>query len=692
MENSPGTRFKELKLDQAVQGLVTRFERVEQYYGPQTANLFENIRFYWAMYAYMGLGQWPATHIAKMIQAGRQLTQYNMILPIIDAIQSSIVRVPVEPSFIPLDSVAKQLTQIAKHMYYTDRELLNWDTVLRELVLHGLMQEGVIQVKIDNRFHPLGNIGIENCCPGAVFFHPFWKSGKRKDMKVAYKKSWMSALDIWKDYGLERAKMEHELNLRNGETFGPFLGATPYDYSSGQWGTMHLIYEEFFMTPVEQRLEVIIGPNGEETEMPDIADEDKPAFLDTFLPTWDKTSVYEDTYKTEECRVRTTCPTLAGDRLLVDGEVIEEQIGSPPFLRWAANQLNGQCRGLVEQLKDPQINKNFLEAELLRKIQSEGGGGSKFVDKSLFSNPKEAEKFERYSNRPDMKFYVKPGSLRKGLTPSTPVETTGIPAQIVEHNRHIERDVFPLVSKRPPVAMGQTEQGQQTSGLLFKLMDSNADEQIEGMITSYRDFNNDLDEGYLMQVGQQYSNEMLPREFTYKGGTMIANEPVETQRGGIFIRNDIRGLLRTRMKIVISSKQASPTQKASTANILLRLAKTQPPQNIGTVAVINHEVMKRVEELDDEARVELEEMAKLEKDVVKSQLVLQKLKLQEQISAIQTQGRPALPAPGTAAAPGAQPGPKQPAYEVPVEQLSEEDQMAAAQPNGMPEPITQEEA
>jgi len=688
---------KDLPMSESVAGLVTRFSRVEQFFSHCTSNAHENFRFYWGLYAHLGLGQWPSSHIPKMIQSGRQLTQYNVILPIIDALKSAILKTPVEPKFLPLDQVAKGLVKIAKHMYYTDRELMDWDQVFREMVLHGLVFEGIVKMEIKDTYDPLGNIAPENCPQGSVFFDPFWKSGRRKDLKKAYKKSWASASDIANTYHLERAKLEARMNEMHGEVYGNFTGPNPYDVGADQWGSMHQIYEEYYMYPKTEKVEVIVGPDGP-VEMPDIPDEDKPAFLDQFLPGWDKESIYEETYTTEECRLRTACPTLAGERLLVDGDPIEVQIGSPPFFVWAANRLNGQSRGMVDSLKDPQTNKNFLEAEYIRKIQSEGGGGGKFVDKSLLDGPKEVEKMERKSNRPDIKIYVKPGTFRKGLKPSMAIESTGIPSTIVDNIRHIDRDVVPMVGKRPPVSLGQADPGTDPSGKLFGMMSQNADEQMEDMVVSYRLFQNDWAEAYLLQGGQTYSNEMVPREFTYKGETMVANEVAEYSRGA-FIRNDIRGLMKTRIKVIIDQQMASPTQRASTASKLLALSKAVPPENIGTRMIIHQEVMKNIREFDDETQKELEDMAKLEQSVAKMKLQLERATLEMQLNRVQGALNPEMGLPAQTGQPQGGEQPQEgggPGYEIPADQQMQgeivpPDESVVPQ-EGAPEPITNLEA
>ena len=669
-----------------VAGLVDRFTKVEQYWQPAVLNAHENWRYYWGLYASLGQGQWPANTIVKMTQSGRQLTQYNFILPIVDALLATIFKMPMEPQLIPLDDVGKQLSDLASHMIYSDRELMDWSVAFREFGLFSLIFEGVMKMVVSDRYDPLGNIGFENCPQGSVYFDPYWKSGRRKDLKRVWKKSWMSAEEIYRIYKTERAQVYAQSNRLHGEEYGPFTGINPFDQSSQahMLGTYHLVYEEYFMDVVDRTIEIIHGQDGE-MEMPDIPDEDKPEYLDHFLKGWDKTSVHEEDYKTEECFVRTACPTMTGNELLVDKERTEVQIGSPPFFVWAANRVNGQSRGIVDSLKDAQTNQNFIEAEIIRKIQTEGGGGSKWVDESLI-HPQDVKKFHLYSNRPDMKFRVKPGTLRKGLTPSQPLEVTGVPAALYQNLQHIQRDIVPNISKRPPVTMGKADDGTDPSGKLFSAMSLEAESQVETMVSSYRDLMNDVYEAHLLQAGQTYSNEMLPREFLNKKKSMIANMPVETSEG-VTIANDVRGLMKVRHKIIISDKQASPSAKASTANLLVNYNKTVPPEAVGTKAVINQQIIKNIEQLDDEAQAKLDEMSELEQDVARAQLMLSKttleiqlLQAEQQKQMMQTQMQaPMPPAPGQ--------NPQQPPAQ---QQLSRELQTEkTALPSGEVQPITQ---
>jgi len=607
----------------------------------------------------LGQGQWPLEAITKMIQSGRQLTQYNFILPIIDSLQDSIMKIPIEPSFLALDESVKQVVNFAQHMMYADRELMGWDITFRKLVLYGLIFEGVIKLTVSDQYDELGNIGFEICPQGSVFFDPFWKSGMRKDLKKVYKKTWMTAEEIARTYKLERAEIEARMTELTGEEYGTFTGVNPYDVASNRWGTLHQIFEEYYMAPVVKEQEVIDGPDGE-FDMPDIPDEDKSAFMDEFMPEgWDKNNVRVEETNIEECFLKTAIPTISGEKLVVKDKRTEEQVGSPPFYVWAANRENGQSRGSVDSMKDAQTNQNFIEAEILRKIQAEGGGGSKFVDKSMFL-PGEYQKFLKYSSRPDMKFGVKPGAFKKGGTPSIPVETTGVPSAMYENIKHIQQDIIPSISKRPPTTMGRGDQKNPNMGEgLFRLMETEAESQIGSMVVSYRQFMNEVFEGYFLQSGQTYTNEMVPRDFTYQDKTMIANEPVGMSGGGMVVKNDLRALLKMRHKVLINEKLASPTAKANTADRLVAFSKIVPQENIGTRTVVNHEIAKNMEQISDESQAELKEMAGLELDVAKSKLKLEKANIELQTVQIQSQLQQLTPEP---AAPEAPTGPS---YELP---------------------------
>jgi hypothetical protein len=663
------------KLAENVQNLVSRFQRIEAYNAQNVQNLYENWRYYWALNPHLGQGQWPASHVARMVQSGRQLTQYNFILPIIDSIAANMGRLPVEPEFIAMDHVAKELVTIVKHMMYSDRELMDWNVTVRRLILHGLIFEGNIKMVVSDYYHELGNIGFEVCPHGTVLYSPNWRSGRRKDLKQVLKKSWMSAEEIMVTYpkSFDRAYMEAMHNRQHGETYGSYLGINAHDTSGGTWGSYHQVIEEYVMKMVEHDVEFIVGPDGEEADMPNIPDEDKPMFLDTFYRGWDKNCVYTDKIKAEECVLNAAIPTLHGHDLVVKEEPTEVQVGSPPFFRWAAGMENGQCRGMVDSLKDPQTNYNFIAAEILRKIQVEGGGGSKFVDESLFVDTKEAQRFNKYSNRPDYNFRVKPGTMRKGLVPAVPVQTSGTPTGAYEHLNLLQNQIIPNVSKRPPITMGQIEGGQSgVSGRLFRLMGREADTQLETMISSYRETWNDIYEAHLLQAGQTYSNEVLPRDFSYKGNTVTVNQPVELPDGRVVLKNDMRSLLRLRYKILIGERQASPTEKANTANLLMEYGQRIPPELIGTRTVVIHETTKNLESLSEESQAELIEIGQLEKELAVSKLKLEKanvdmqrIQMEMQLEQVRSQmgqapggQAPGGQAPGGQAPGGQAPGPQ----------------------------------
>jgi len=623
-------------MDIRVRGLVERHNEIKRYYQPHLDNLLENWRFYWGVHPELGLGQWPTQAIVRMQQQGRQLTQYNICMPTIDSIAGMILQMPFMPDFLPLDGEVTSLTIAATKSMFADKELMNWSRAYREILIHGLVAEGVMKMTIRDDYDQLGNIAFETCLPGSVLFAPSWKTSNRKDCQRCYKESWLSAKAILAMNPELEPLIKIEVERNVGETSGNYTGINTYNTSADTCGNLHRVIEEYYMEEKEVETEIIVTENGEEL-MPDIPDEDKPSYMDTYYPGWTQEQIIADIEKRKVCKMRSGCPTLLGETLVVDGEPTEVQTGGVPFHRWAASCENGEVRGAMDSLKDAQVNVNYTNAMIIHKLQHEGGGGSQFIDYSKFASDTEAKKYATYRNRPDMVFKVKPGTLSRDGLPAIPTQSTGVPTELYKHIEFLINQVLPNISKRPPSSLGRPEPGNQTSGVLYSQMKMQADNMIYTMVAGLRDFWNDVYEAWLMQAATTYANENVPRSFQHQGESVVLNERVQLPDGSIGIRNDMSQLKRMRHKIVISDRPDSPTEHIANMAILLDHLRNVPPENLASRALINREMARNIDQISEDTKEKLEEVGDVELDVALTQLKLNKVKMMAEMTQIEAQ-------------------------------------------------------
>lgn len=654
----------EKKLSDNVQYIHQNYIRAAAYHKTCLDENMENWRFYWAKNPELGAGQWPSTAIKKMTQQGKQLITYNFIKPTVDSIAGGILQIPFEPEFLPVNDEITSLTYAIKKAMYSDKEIMNWRSVYRSLVTHGLVHDAAIKIKVSTEFNDLGNIGFDNCLPGSVMPDPYWKSWSSKDCKKCWKESWFSALDLMRLYPKwsDRLKYEALRQKKDGDKYGTYTGINAFYVTDDEWGSLHRVIEEYILLEDTKISEWILTADGQE-EIPKIPDEEKSEWLDKNHPGMDKTRVFKKEEKKKTCYVRTVCPTLVSDDLLENGP-IDIQIERLPFLWWSASRENGEPQGIVSALKDPQININYGEAMINHKLQAEGGGGAHFSNKRLFEKPSEAEKFAKGRNKPFETFWLRDGVIEKGIQPSIPVQKSQFPSELYKNIEHIIDRIWPWVSKRPPASVGRPEPGNQTSGRLYELMKLQSDTMVYTIHYGLREFWNDAYEAYLLLAADIYSNELIPRTFRHEGQKITLNEPVLMDDGTIGIRNDVSQLKKIRHKVIISEHQESPTDKMNNVAVLAEYMRQVPPSALGTQAIIANEMANNIEQFSKETRDKIREIGKLEVEVAtetlksqKAQLAVQRKQAEMMLAQLDQEGGPQaaplpLPGPGGPGGPG----------------------------------------
>jgi len=631
----------------AVNYIHDNYVRSAKYWDRNYRNCVENWRFYWAKNPELGLGQWPAGALAKMIQQGRAPITYNFIMPTVDAIAGGIMQAPFDPEFTPViegrtpPDIEKIVAALKKAMY-SDKELMDWKSIYLQLVLHGLIHDGCIKMKVSEEYTELGNLGFDITLPGSCRPDPVWKDFSSKSCEFCHHETWRSAENLIKIYPKMADRMYYEAKKQKviGEEYGPnsgvvpYNGMVPYGVTDDRWGSQFRLVEEYRMIEEKQKIEYVITSMGD-IEIPKIPDEDKPHWLNENIEdwNWDFDRIYEKKEKRKHCVVRAEARGLVSDALLEDGP-IELQIGRLPFFWWAANRMNGEPHSIVDSVKDPQIGINYGEAMIQHKLQSEGGGGAQFVDPTLFVSKTEAAKFVKNRNNPQGVFRVKPGLMQKGIVPSKPVVKTPFPQEVYENVNHIVQLIWPGISKVTPSTMARPEPGNETSGRLFQMMKIQGDQLVFTIHYGLRVFWNDVYEAYFLAAAKLYSNEKLPRTFDVGGEKIILNEEVKGTDGSVTIENDVSKLRNIRAKVIISEKAESPTEKMHNVQTLSQYQKSIPPELLVTRALVNSEIADNIEQFGKKTRSRFKEAADLEFETAKTSMELQKAKMELELKRV----------------------------------------------------------
>ena len=598
------------------------------------------------MDADLGLGQWPSAAVQTMEQQRRQILTYNFIKVIVDAMAGSIMQVPFDPEFIPVNGKMTSLTQAIQKAMYSDKEIMNWDVAFLEVVTHGLIHQAAAKIVIDDKYNDLGNIGLEICLAGSVLTDPYWKAWSSRKCRRCWKESYLTPDELVKMAPHLERFLGSEISQQklHGDRYDFDNGAVPFPARETSWGNAFQVISEYEVTEESFKREYVITAQGK-IPIPDIEDDRKIGWLNQNVPDWQPENVFEKMETHDVSRVRSIVPEISfGD--LAEEEKTEIQVDALPFLFWSASRHNGQNHSIVDSVKDVQKNINYWESMLSHKIQTEGGGGSQFVDPAGFKDRDEYLNYVNNRNIPTKTFEVKEGLLIDGKgVPAKATQQSGFPRELYENLNHMINVILPSISKVTPATLGRTESGTDVSGKLFESLKIQSDIQAFTINFGLRQFYNDYYEAYLIQAGQTYANERVPRDFPINKGRdkITLNERIVLPDGSVGIKNDAAMLKEIRHKVIISQQQASATEKRENADKLSKLLSTIPETKLLTRSIVFHRMIQNLDQLNDDDRELLEHADKLELDVAEMTLMLQKARLGLEIAAVSQAGPPVAP-------------------------------------------------
>lgn len=624
--------------------------RAREYHGRRLRREVENWRNYWALDNELGLGQWPEKVVNYMIEQNRQLMVYNMIMPTVDVIAGGIMAVPYDPEYFPVNYPMTSLTTAMKKAMYSDKEILDWNNPYFQLVRAGLIHEGSIKMYVDSEYDELGNIGFKFCLPGSIMYDPHWKDLESKTCKRCWHDTWHTPEELSYIYPEMKELFAADIKRRKqlgDQVYGHSSGIVPYDagisHGGGtyqdetrDWGDVHRVIQEYKMVKKEVSIEKTLTENGPIIIPDHIDNNDKVAWLNVNHPTWDPEHTWVDKELVDSCVCTVICPSISQNTALASGE-IEIQIGRLPFFPWSACRANGESHSIVDSVRDPQLNINYMQSLLAYKIQIEGGGGAQLADPSKFQDEEEFQDFASNRNDPTRVFRTKAGALDRGGV-SAPVVKANFPSEVYQWMNHMIDVMWTRVSKVAPVQKGFGE-GAGESGKLYELKKIQSDQQLYTIHYGLKLFWNEVYEAYFMQATNQYALEGIQRQFTYNKGkeSITLNEPVELADGAYGIKNDVRMLRQIRHKVIVSEKQETPTQKMENLQSTTKLLQALGQYGPATAQFMVHKAIEYMPGIDEEDREILKEISARETELKMNELETANLKQQSDQISLQMQ-------------------------------------------------------
>jgi hypothetical protein len=600
------------KASDDVMAVSIGYDNAKSYYKRHLERTIRNWRAYWAHDPELGLGQWPEEAVQMMLAQKRPLLQFNFLKVIVDTLAGGIMQMPFDPEFYPVNEEITSLTHAIKKAMYSDKEIMNWGAAYFDLVRGGLIGQSDIKIVSDTTYSKLGNIGFKNCLPGSVFWDPHWKSWSSKECNIVWHETWHTKEALIKMFPEMKDFIDYRVRVMNSPggrpipEFGPHLGIVPYQNDETQWGSALKLVEEFRMVDTDEVNEYAITEDGEILIPNNIPELDRPAWLNEYHPTWSPDYVFSKTNTVRKCVLQSMVPQISNQMLFADG-FTRMQIDRVPFFTWCASRANGEFDSIVDSCYDVQTTINYMESTIIHKMQTDGGGGSQFIDEKGFSSAIEAQRYIDKRNDPTENFKVRPGLIAdEGRTPAMPTNKAGIPMEAYNIINHMVQVVLPHISKVTPATRG-IEESSNMSGKLYDMMRIQSDQQVFTISYGLRVFWNEVYEAYFMAAATQYSNEGIERKFTFNKGKehVILNERVRDLNGNVIgIRNDVRKLLEIRHKVIISDQQQSPTQQIDNLNAIGNFIQKLGANSPLVTKQLTAKAVQQIQQLDDEDKEE----------------------------------------------------------------------------------------
>ncbi|MCP4651137.1 MAG: hypothetical protein GY853_13810 [PVC group bacterium] len=558
-------------------------------------------RYYFALSGY----QWPEKELAVLKDEDRLPYQYDVISPKINTMAGAIITDMQEPNWVPIEGEKTTTTEAVIDCFSSDKELTNWDPVMVQCVLGGLIHESWIQMIETTEYNPSGNIGLEYIRDGSLITDSYWKSNSDKQLKKAWKSQYFTAEGLAHKYDKMSDKIRQAIEQeKKGVDGAPTDAVEQRQKFAGKVGAEYEVIEEMWLEIIKTKR--LVGRKEGEFKRIPFPVTDNREYLELFAEQngidWE--TVDAEPYNDIVYHATAICPSL-DPHIILNDEKPRIQVKRLPIFLFTTKRHDGKNKGLVESIMDLQttLNKRVnLESELIDKAN----GGMTILNEDLFDGDtiKEAE-LQKNLNNPKKSMFARftPGvPTREEITPKQ------YPSQIMTQIELMLNTLLPITSGVSDAWSSESSQGE--SGVLYerkvqmnKIGTLIMDKAVKQLI-------NNLGEAYYYQWQITYAK--LPREITKRGGKekIILNESLPDGS----IKNSVEYTPRCRV-IVTENLQSSTQQLRKRTMATEMLPQINPETNQLTFQKFLGMLVKNVDGLSDEEKDEFEETLKLEEAV-----------------------------------------------------------------------------
>lgn len=550
----------------------------------------------WELYSGFDYGQWPDKAKQDLKRANRHVIQLNYIRGKINTLAGSIAKNGLEIDFVPVNSDCVEVTKVLKGLFYSDRDMYDWDNEYLEAVKDGLVHRGVEEMYISEKFSPLGNVGFRRLEPGHLILDPDWKTHDAKDLTRAWKVAYLTPKKIKEIYKKSSDKVDAMIALKALQ-----ISDFQDDESTNSmnkfnledlYGDLYRVVEYHHIRETKKNTKVYAGSEYVE----DVTDYDEAALAEFVEQNSEANpgKVIEKTKIVKEYWVTTTCNQLFGGNDTLEDAKSELQIERLPFFPWSAARINGRDSGMVSLLADAQETINKRES-LSDHMISSSAHGSMFVDSALFNgNQAQTETALKELDKPNARIVTAPGVLASGRNYFYQTPKTQYAGEIYQEIDRM-RGALESLSGVTATMEGGKESSHDT-GVLFARRQMQSEIALTTIVRGLEQHWNDKGEAYLAAAKDLYSGAY--RKFKTDYGVTGNDKETITLNDGGYTLEDI-----PRHKVIVSQSPRGVTLREVEREINSEVLQRIPPEQGLYKAMVTRNIMNTLDLTGDEKKM-----------------------------------------------------------------------------------------
>lgn len=617
---------------------------------------YDNLGFFYGLEQ----KQWPDEVRDQLDAEGRHIGTYNLSHRKVQGIAGSITRNPFDAKYVGDNIDLDHLTEALQQMYYSDKELMDWESEYFQGVVYGLIYRGVwtMQVETDMPASPLGNIAIRCRNPGTTLIDPDWRATSSKKLMLDYHIGWLTAKQIKDTYKAKAPEIEAEIKFR--EIFGKDWEMNQeIDWSEeheDQYGVTFKVIEKHYL----QREKVVreYDPVSKTIFWEWMSDEEK-------MDMAQRNGISSEDIKEIEIPdalisyTQTVCPSLSTG-LVLENSKDTFQIGRLHDFVWSATWVNGKPLGIIDFLKDAQREINYRQSTITLAAQGAVSTGVQY-DPAMFGNDDRLIKeFEKNYGNPRQLARIKAGMSRQFPDGIKTLARIQIPPDLFSIVQQMV-DLMDILVPQPAAGEARTEHSGE-SGIHFAQKLEVMKTMQQPMMMGVKQLWNDIAESYLYFAAQLYSHGI--RRFASADGKneFDINVPkIDLTTGREYVENDFSQLSTMRHRIQISESPSGVNVRMMQRELNLGILGSWPKDSMPNTALTFAENVARSLDQTEEEKMHTEQALGLDRKLMESRTMAEIT----QNEAVIQQGQAAMggggaPAPGGMPPPGGGGGPGAP--------------------------------